>query len=403
MGRDSNRRGERVSAFDGAVLTLPNSLERAIQGQHPWIYRDHVPQGVQLESGTWVRVRAGKAQGWGLWDAQSPIALRMFSSQQQPDAAWLRERLRDALALRRTLIDHNTDAYRLLYGEGDGVPGVVVDWYAGYAVVVTYATALDVVVPWVRDALLAEVKPRGILWRRASRESGASLDVIAGDQPPKDLVIRECGLRYYADLETGQKTGLFLDQRDNRQTLARFVQTGTLLNLFCYTGAFSVVAAHGGARRVTSVDIAEPAVARAHDNFALNQIDPAVHEFVARDCYEYLADAIERRAEFDVVVCDPPSLARNRSQLESALTAYTLLNARGISCVKSGGFYAAASCTSQVSPEAFRTMLGDAGRRAERRLQIVHETGHAIDHPHFAIHPEGRYLKFVIARVLPRC
>jgi 23S rRNA (cytosine1962-C5)-methyltransferase len=350
-----------------------------------------------------VKVRAGKAEAWALWDPASAIALRVFSVEAKPDAEWVRERVREALALRRSLVvSEQTNAYRLLYGEGDGLPGVVVDVYAGYAVIVTYSDALDGVVPWVRDALIESIQPKGILWRRSSRESGAELEVIAGHRPPSELTIQECGLGYYADLETGQKTGLFLDQRDNRQTLARFVRTGSLLNLFCYTGGFSVVAASRGARRVTSVDIAEPAIARAKDNFRLNGLEPANHEFLSQDCYEYLAGIVEERQSFDVVVCDPPSLARNRAQLEGAITAYTLLNARGIACVKPGGFYAAASCTSQVSPEAFRSMLGEAGRRANRRLQIVHETGHAADHPHFAVHPEGRYLKFVVARVLER-
>jgi 23S rRNA (cytosine1962-C5)-methyltransferase len=185
--------------------------------------------------------------------------------------------------------------------------------------------------------------------------------------------------------------------------LARFVGQGSLLNLFCYTGGFSVVAAQHGAARVTSVDRAEPAVARARDNFALNGCATEAHEFVTADCYEYLAQAIEQQRQFDTVMCDPPSLARNRSQLEAAIRAYTLLNARGMRCTKPGGFYGAASCTAQVSPEAFRQLLGEAARRAGRRLQIVHEAGHAPDHPHFAAHPEGRYLKFIVGRVLERC
>lgn len=394
-------RSTRAEPSADAAIVLPAALERALLGQHPWIYRDHVPAGLDFDAGTWVRVRAGRAHGWALWDKGSSIALRLFSTLGVPDPGWMRERVREALALRRSLLGSDTDAYRVLYGEGDGVPGIVVDYYAGFAVIVTYSEALDGLVPWVQDALLAELQPRGILWRRASR--GTALELVAGERPAESHVIRECGLRYFADLETGQKTGLFLDQRDNRQTLARFVRGGTLLNLFCYTGGFSVVAASRGARRVTSVDIAAPAIERAKDNFSLNELQPERHVFVAEDCYDYLAKTLESQQLFDVVVCDPPSLARNRGQLEAALNAYTLLNARGIGCVKPGGFYAAASCTSQVSPEAFRHMLGEAGRRAQRRLQIVHEAGHAPDHPHFAIHPEGRYLKFVIARVLPPC
>ncbi|HEY5960781.1 MAG TPA: class I SAM-dependent rRNA methyltransferase [Polyangiaceae bacterium] len=389
--------------YDGAQLILPNFLEAALEAQHPWIYRDHVPRDLSLPSGTWLRIRAGKALGWALWDAQSTLALRCFSVERQPDAAWVHSRVKEALALRRLWLTPQTNAYRLLYGEGDGIPGITVDVYGDYAVVISYAESLDALVPWVKEALVAELAPKGILDRRSTREAGASLDVLAGNRPPKDSVILENGLRYYADLESGQKSGLFLDQRDNRQTLARFVGQGSLLNLFCYTGGFSVVAAKRGAAQVTSVDRAEPAVTRARDNFDLNGLDANQHEFVVADCYEYLAQAIERQQLFDVVMCDPPSLARNRSQLDAAIRAYTLLNARGMRCTRPGGFYGAASCTAQVSPEAFRQLLGEAARRAGCRLQIVHEAGHALDHPHFAAHPEGRYLKFIVGRVLERC
>lgn len=413
MPRDSKLQPRNVStaagreaagaSYDGTTLRLPKFLEAAIEAQHPWIYRDHVPRDLQLPTGSWVKIQAGRAIGWALWDATSPIALRLFSLHQVPDAAWVRERVVDALKLRRACIGAETNAYRAIYGEGDGLPGITVDIYAGYAVIVTYADCLDALVPWIRNALLDQLELRGILWRRSSRQAGASLDVIAGDRPPADLVVSERGLRYYADLETGQKTGLFLDQRDNRQTLAQFVGKGTLLNLFAYTGGFSLVAASKGARHVTSVDIAAPAIERAKQNFELNGLSATNHEFIAEDCYSYLARAIEQRQTFDAVVCDPPSLARNRSQFDAALKAYTLLNARGIRCTQIGGYYAAASCTSQVSPEAFRNMLGEAARHAERRFQILHEVGHASDHPHFAVHPEGRYLKFVLGRVLERC
>jgi 23S rRNA (cytosine1962-C5)-methyltransferase len=393
-------RASQPRAGDGAVVVLPRSLESKLRAQHPWIYRDHVPDDLQLPSGSWLRVQSGKTEAWALWDATSPIALRLFSSKTHPDAAWVHQLVRQAIALRRTTMESHTNAYRLLYGEGDGLPGITVDWYAGCAVIVTYAEALDALVPWVKDALVRELEPSAVLWRRSSREHSAGLELLAGDRPAGDLVILEHGLRYYADLERGQKTGLFLDQRDNRQTVGRFVRHGTVLNLFAYTGGFSVVAAHRGASQVTSVDIAAPAMARARDNFELNGLSAQQHEFVVADCYDYLAHAIAQRHNFDVVVCDPPSLAHKRSQLERAIEAYTLLNARAIHCTKLGGYLATASCTAQLSPEAFRAMLGEAGGRAKRRLQIVHEAGHAMDHPHFAAHPEGRYLKFIVARVL---
>jgi 23S rRNA (cytosine1962-C5)-methyltransferase len=230
--------------------------------------------------------------------------------------------------------------------------------------------------------------------------SRTETEVLSGHQLPSDLVISEYGVNYYADLEQGHKTGLYLDQRDNRRTFGNFARLGTVLNLFSYTGSFSIVAALAGASRVTSVDISEPTLARAQDNFRLNDIDPAQHEFTVADCYQYLKATVGTTTRFDAIVCDPPSLARNRAQLDRALKAYLRLNALGLRLVNEGGYYAAASCTAQVSAEAFRQVLAEATFRAGRRAQIVHEAGHAIDHPYGISHPEGRYLKFVVLRVL---
>ena len=169
-----------------------------------------------------------------------------------------------------------------------------------------------------------------------------------------------------------------------------------MLNLYAYTGGFSVVAALAGAQRTTSVDIAEPALARAKDNFSLNGLDPTEHQFIVQDCYEYLKANVFAKKQFDAIVCDPPSMARNRAQLEDALNAYVRINMLGLRLVRHGGFYAASSCTAQVSPEAFRKVLAQAASRARRRAQIVHESGHAWDHPVNLAHPEGRYLKFVV-------
>ncbi len=402
--QDGSRRarGAGGARFDGSVLILEDFLEVALEGVHPWIYRDHVPADLALDSGTWVRVRAGKTEAWALWDSESPIALRVFSPGSKPDQTWFRNRIREAIALRRLALGPSTTAYRVLFGEGDSLPGITVDRYDRWAVIVTYARSLDGVVGMVAEILAAELELEGVLWRRSGAERQEPLKLMLGTEPPEDLTILENGLRYYADLGSGQKTGLFLDQRDNRQTVARYAAGASMLNLFSYTGGFSVAAARAGATRVTSVDIAAPAMQRARDNFTLNGLEPSQHEFLAEDCYEYLARAIAEQKVFDVVVCDPPSLARNRAQLPNALRAYTLLNARAMSTVRPGGLYAAASCTAQLSPEAFRTMLADAARRARRRLQIVHEVGHAPDHPHFAAHPEGRYLKFILGRVLER-
>ncbi len=394
------------TALEGECLTLPEFLAEGLLGGHPWIYRNHLPKGPSLPSGSWVRFRAGACAGYALYDATSPIALRVFSlGEEPPSQSLIARRIDDAAALRRELLPPRTTAFRALFGEADGLPGITVDVYAGFGVLVTYADALEVVVPWLIQPLVEHFALRGLV-RRRDTEPGraATLELLAGEQPPEELVIEEHGHRFYADLAHGQKTGLFLDQRDNRLYLADFAVNRSVLNLFSYTGGFSVYAARAGAKRVTSVDISKGAMKRAVENFELNGLPSDAHEFVTADCYEYLKQLTAAggyRQRFDLVICDPPSLARNRHQMHGAVRAYQKLNTLALGAVAEHGWYAAASCTSQISPEAFREILADAARVAGRRLQLIHEAGHAPDHPVLAGHKEGRYLKFVVGRVLP--
>jgi 23S rRNA (cytosine1962-C5)-methyltransferase len=384
------------------VLVLPEHLASSLALGHPWVYRTHVPPGVAYASGTWLEVRAGSFRGHALWDASSPIALRMFSRATRPDAAFFRGRVREALALRASLRERGTNAFRLIFGEADGLPGLTVDVYDRYAVVVTYAESLDAVVPFVVRALSEELALDGILRRRSRGEAAATVQVLFGTQPPDDLIVSEHGVRFYADLAHGQKTGLFLDHRDNRAFVRSEARGRRVLNLFAYTGAFSVYAALGGASRVTSVDIAAPAIAAARDNFALNQLDPEAHEFVVADVFDYLEAARTSERRFELVISDPPSFASSKEQKYGAVRAYTRLHTLGLRVVAPGGLYAAASCTAQVSPEAFQRLVAEAAERARVRFQIVHDAGQPLDHPVLASHPDGRYLKFVVGRVLDR-
>ncbi len=378
------------------TIQLPGFLKRALSSGHPWVYRDHVPRGFSAPSGSWVRIQAGNFTGYALWDEHSPIALRMLSATRQPDAAWVAERVQQAWQLRELVRATDTSALRWLNGEGDGLPGVTVDLYAGFAVLVTYADAVEPLVPWVVDALGKTTKLSGIVRRR----KGEALEVLSGRKPPRELVVSEHGLRFAVDLHAGQKTGLFLDHRDNRRTVGQLAAGKRVLNLFSYSGGFSVHAATAGAASVTSVDSAPAAMADAARNFELNGLDPGSHEPVVADAFEFLERAVSQARRFDLVVCDPPSFARDRSQLEAALKAYTRLNTLGLRVTAPGGLYAAASCTAQVSPQAFRETLAESARRAKRRLQIIHDAGQAPDHPVMAGHLEGRYLKFVIGRPL---
>ena len=375
-----------------ATLTLEPNLEAALKSGHPWVYRNHLPKHT-LITGDWVRVKAGSAEAYGLFDADGQIAVRLFGGA-PPEGKWLENRLRDAVTLRAEVIGPETNAYRLVYGEGDFLPGITVDRYERFAVLKSYTESVSALVPDVARILGMSLKLRGVVSR--SGETRA----LWGQLPPPEVTVQENGLRLLANLYDGQKTGLFLDHRDNRQTLRQFTADKRVLNLFSYTGAFSLYALRGGASHVVSVDAAPAATEDAKRNFSLNGFDPDAHTFLTADVFALLADYVKRHEQFGGVVLDPPSLARNKKSRFAALRAYTKLNAQALRCVRPGGFLATASCTAQVSPEDFRRVLGEAAANAGVRTQIVHEAGHAPDHPVPAEFLEGRYLKFVILRVL---
>jgi 23S rRNA (cytosine1962-C5)-methyltransferase len=231
---------------------------------------------------------------------------------------------------------------------------------------------------------------------------GNGLRTLWGRQPPRDLIVEENGLRLYVDLRAGQKTGLYLDHRENRRYLESWCAGKRVLNLFAYTGAFALYALRGGATCVTNVDTAAPAAHEAARNLQVNGYDPDAHPYLVTDCFDLLDEYAAQGRRYDLVILDPPSLARARTSRHAARRAYVRLNQAAMRCLPPGGLLATASCTSQVSPRSFREALGEAAVRAEVRLLILHEAGHAIDHPVAAHFPEGRYLKFLLGQVQER-
>ncbi len=368
------------------------------------MYRDQLAPGLRVnQSGgdaTWVRVECGDWSGYGLWDQYSPIALRIFSEARVPDQAWICEQVAEAWELRASIRQGATTAYRVVFGEGDGLPGITVDLYADYAVIATYADSVRALVPWVAAALREVTPVRGIVERlpRDEQAADAKVRLHSGEVPPPDLVIEEHGLKFKANLHAGQKTGLFLDHRENRHFLEPWSYGKRVLNCFSYTGAFSVYAAWGGATEIVSCDVAPAAAEDARHNFALNGFNPANYEFAVEDCFALLERYARTGRQFDLIILDPPSFATSKRQFHAAVRAYTRLNQLALRCLMPDGLLASASCTSQVGPEAFRAMLATAAAEAGRRLQIIHDAGQPVDHPVPAHFPEGRYLKFMLCR-----
>nr|WP_290668656.1 class I SAM-dependent rRNA methyltransferase [Ardenticatena sp.] len=382
-------------------IHLSADLKQAVLRGHPWIYRDHIPANTYLKNGSWVRVVAGNVAAYGIWDAHSPIAVRLFSRNTIPDAAWVEARVQEAWDVRAPLRARgDTNAYRWVYGESDGLPGIVVDLYDRHAIVRTYTDSVRKLVPWMVAALRRIAPIDGVAERQEDEFGEPRWHVHWGQRPPDELVVLENGWQMYANLLHGQKTGLFLDQRENRRELMRWCGGKRLLNCFAYNGGFSLAAALGGARFVESVDMAAEALEDARRTFVLNGLDPDAHAFTRADVFDLLERYTREGRTFDVVVLDPPSFARSKRQRHKAIRAYTRLNALALQLIPPGGLLVSSSCTAQVSHDDFLAMLVTAAARAGRRLRILHDAGHPLDHPVAPHFPEGRYLKFVIAHVV---
>ena len=382
------------------ALSLTKDVRRAIRAGHPWIYDRALSAPARLEPGELVQVsdRDGPL-AIGYADPASPIRVRVLARapRDRLEPGWEAARAGRAGALRRA--DPRlaaTDALRLVHGEGDLMPGLVIDLYADTAVVVFDGGAAAAFwtprVPAVMEGLASAGFAPARVWNRRRRGGGRPL---AGSPPPDAIPIDEAGARFEVDVHRGQKTGLFLDQRDNRLHLRGLAAGAEVLNLFGYTGGFSIQAALGGARRVVTVDQARPAIEAAARNLAASGLDPARHELVCADAFAWLEQAAAAGRRFDIVVCDPPSFAPRAEALDPARAAYRRLNRLALGVVAPGGLLLSASCSSHFTREHLREALAGAALDAGRELLVVTERGPASDHPVLPAFPEGDYLKLL--------
>ena len=415
-----------VELGQAPTLRLRRPLSRSLRGGHPWVYREALLPPPRLPAGRVVDLldEGGQFLARGLYDPASPIAFRVYTldPHEAVDGRLIRARLARALALRQQSFATDavpTDAFRWCHGEGDLLPGLVIDCYGPVAVVVLDGggesesaaagqAPLLAFLPDIIEAVRTLGQPLGIraIYQRKQRRSGGSGTLLWGELPPPppdgkpgEIVVREHGVRFFVDIVHGQKSGLFLDQRENRLRLRRYVAGRTLWNGFAYTGGFSLHAALAGASRVITVDRASPAVVAARRNFVLNGLDPSAHEFLAADVFQELAAAHGRGERHGVVLVDPPSFAPNERSLSAALAAYRELHRLALSLVMPDGLFVAASCSSHVDEAAFVSTLVSAAEVTGRRLRILEVHGQPADHPCPPAFSEGRYLKFVVMAV----
>ena len=385
-----------------------------IRGGHPWLYDASIREQNRPGQPGELAVlfdRSDKFLALGLYDPLSPIRVRVLHCGKPvtADDNWWRARLQTTLARRDGLFDAQTTGHRCISGESDGWPGLVLDRYDTTFVLKLYSAAwlprVGEVVGWLREALQPE---RLVLRLSRNIQSLAEKEfnlregqMLIGDAPGGPVVFLETGIRFEAEVIRGQKTGFFLDQRENRRRVETLAAGRDVLNAFSFSGGFSLYAARGGARSTTDLDISSHALDSARRNFALNAADPHIaacrHECAQADTFDWLAAST--RADFDLIVLDPPSLAKREAERAGAIQAYRRLTLLGLPRLRPGGILVAASCSAHVSAPEFHDAVLDALRSSRRKFVELVRTAHAPDHP--ATFPEAQYLKCVFARLEP--
>ncbi len=397
-----------------AVRVTADAL-RQLRGRHPWVYDESITSVSHDGAAGDLAVifdADRKFAAIGLWDPTSPIRVRVLhvGGPQQIDAAWWRQRLSSALQRRNSLLaSGETTGFRWVNGESDGLPGLIVDRYADVAVLKVYTPAW---LPHLSDVVTAIEQvghPSSLVLRLARALRGGPLfglaegDALLGTAPTEPVMFLENGLWFEADVVRGQKTGHFLDQRENRERVRQRARGADVLDMFASTGGFSVYAAAGGARSVTSVDLSAPTLAAAARNMAHNHgiadLDACNATRIVGDAYDTMDQLVGQQRQFDIVVVDPPSFAHRQADVDRALQAYAKLTERAVRLVQPHGLLVQASCSSRVTEDAFMATVRAAAQRAGADLADVNVTGHASDHP--VTFPQGRYLKAVFARVTP--
>ena len=388
-------------------LRLTNTAESIVRSGHPWLFADSIREQNRVgQTGELAVIydRNDKFLAVGLFDAESPIRVRILHAgkPQTIDSVWWQAHLEKSLARRAKLFDATTTGYRLIHGESDGWPAVVLDKYDSTLVLKIYSAAwlprLDEIlalfqekIPCERIVLRLSRNIQSLAEKQFQRRDG---QMLFGSPPDGAVIFSENGVRFEADVLRGQKTGFFLDQRDNRAEVEKLSSGKKVLNAFSFSGGFSVYAARGGAKSVTDLDISAHALESAKRNFALNKnysgVANCCHETVQADCFDWLE---KTAGKFDLIVLDPPSLAKRAAEREGAIRAYERLNSHGITRLSSDGILVAGSCSAHVSAQEFFDAVRRAAIKSGRKFAELKTSQHPPDHP--AAFKEAEYLKVI--------
>ncbi len=386
---------------------LKRKISQRIALGHPWIFNNEVEKIVgPVTAGDIVEVYYTDEQfaGRGYINPASQIIVRLLTRKKEEiNADFFLLKIKEAWTYRQKM--GYTENCRLIFGEADGLPALIIDKFNDYFVIQTLALGMDMWKPAIVDALNSVFHPKGIYERNdvpvRELEGLTQIKDYLSAPFPTEITINENGLQFYVNIETGQKTGYFLDQQDNRRAIQHIVKDADVLGAFTYTGTFEIHAAHYGAKSVLGIDISENAVAQANKNAALNKLDHIV-KFEAMNAFDVLKAWGKEGRKYDVVMLDPPAFTKSRSNIQKAITGYKEINLRGMKLIKNGGFLVTSSCTNLVSPELFLETINMAAKDARKRIRQVTFQTQSSDHPIIWGMENTHYLKFLIVEVCDR-
>jgi 23S rRNA (cytosine1962-C5)-methyltransferase len=383
---------------------LNRKINQRIALGHPWIYNNEVDRiAGPVEPGDIVEVYFfdGQLAGRGYINPASQIIIRLLTRKREDiTAAFFHQKIQEAWDYRKHL--GYTENCRLVFGEADGLPALIIDKFNDYFVMQTLSFGIEVWKEAIVTALKSIFNPKGIYERNdvpvRELEGLTQKKGFLTDPFPTEIIINENELQFYVNIETGQKTGYFLDQQDNRRAIQNIVKGADVLGAFTYTGTFEIHAAHYGAKSVLGIDISESAVEQANKNAALNKLDHIV-KFEAMNAFDVLKSWGREGRKYDVVMLDPPAFTKSRNNIDKAVTGYKEINLRGMQLIRNGGFLVSSSCTNLVSPELFLDTIEMAARDAKKRIRQVTYQSQSSDHPIIWGMENTHYLKFLIVEV----
>jgi 23S rRNA (cytosine1962-C5)-methyltransferase len=386
------------------TIILKKGRDHSIKRFHPWVFSGAIQYASDgIKDGDWVEVNDASKVTLGFGHYQKgTISVRLiwFGAVPPGDSVY---RSKIAIALRQRMetnvVSEYTNAFRLVHGEGDGLPGLIIDIYHDVAVVQAHSAGMHRDRNLICDAIKMTLEENGVgissVYYKSLFEKSESEYLLGMAGVPH--IVQEHGNKFYVDWEEGQKTGFFLDQRENRKLLGEMSKNKTVLNTFCYTGGFSVYALQNQASLVHSVDASEKAVAMTQKNLTLNGFDPHLHECVASDTFDFIKD---RNNIYDLIILDPPAFAKHKDARHQAVKGYQRLNSETMKIIKPGGIIFTFSCSQVVDRQLFYDTVVSAGIQSGREIKVLHHLSQPADHPVSLYHPEGEYLKGLVLFVV---